>query len=67
MLDAVIAAELNGSSSKAPRRHAKASLALANELVHKRTANFQLAALCAEATASTVNIIAIVTGKRDPA
>ena len=66
MLDAVIASQLGGKSNETPRRYAKSALALANELVHKRTAEFQLAALCAEATASTINIIAIITGQRDP-
>lgn len=66
MLDAVIAAQLSGTSNENPRRYAKAALSLANELVHKRTATFQLAALCAEATASTINVIAIITGQRDP-
>ena len=66
MLDAVIASELGGKSNENPRRYAKSALALANELVHKRTAEFRLAALCAEATASTINIIAVITGQRDP-
>jgi hypothetical protein len=66
MLDAYLSHELLGGANEAPRRHAKASLALANELTHKRTATFRDAALCAEATASVVNIVAIISGKRDP-
>lgn len=66
MLDAVIAAALPGNTNETPRRYAKAALTLANELVHKRTAEFRLAALCAEATASTVNVIAVITRHRDP-
>lgn len=67
MLDAYLAIELGGGANETARRHAKASLALANELQHKRTAAFRDAALCAEATISVVNLIAIVSGRRDPA
>ena len=66
MLDRYLAKEVSGGSNENARRHAKASLALANELTHKQTAVFRDAALCAEATASVVNIIAILSGKRDP-
>lgn len=66
MLDAYLSRELLGSMNEASRRHAKASLVLANELTHKRTATFRDAALCAEATASVINIVAIISGKRDP-
>ena len=66
MLDRYLAKEVSGGSNENARRHAKASLALANELVHKQTAGFREAALCAEATASVVNIIAILSGRRDP-
>lgn len=65
-LEAYLNTELQGETNKISRRHAKAALDLANELAHKRTANFRLAALCAEATASVVNIVAIISGKRDP-
>jgi hypothetical protein len=66
MLEAYIANTLSGSSNEASRRHAKASLDLANDLQHRRTAEFRHAALCVEATASVVNIIAIISGQRDP-
>jgi len=66
MLDAYLKKELKGSSDEAARKHAKASLDLANDLQHRRTATFREAALCAEATASVVNIIAILSGLRDP-
>ena len=66
MLDRYLAKEVGGGSNENARRHAKASLALANELTHKQTAVFRDAALCAEATASVVNIIAILSGRRDP-
>ena len=67
MLDRYLAVELAGGSNAIARKHAKASLDLANQLQHERTAAFQRAALCAEATASVVNIIAILSGIRDPA
>jgi len=66
MLDAYLSHELSGGANEVSRLHAKASLKLANELTHKRTATFRDAALCTEATASVVNIIAIISGKRDP-
>ena len=66
MLDRYLAVELAGGSNTVARKHAKASLGLANELQHERTAAFRKAALCAEATASVVNIIAILSGIRDP-
>lgn len=66
MLEAYIAHELGGGDYYTPRKYAKSALDLANYLQHKRTAQFRDAALCAEATASVVNIIAIVSGRRDP-
>jgi hypothetical protein len=67
MLEAYIAAELVGSSHEALRRHAKAAYALAIELQHKRTASFRETALCVEASSSIVNVIAIISGRRDSA
>ncbi len=66
MLGAYIAVELGGGSNKIVRAHARAAFDLANELQHSRTANFRDASLCAEATAGVVNVIAIVSGRRDP-
>lgn len=66
MLEGYIAAELTGGSNEELRRHAKAALALASSLVHKRTATFRDAAMCAEASTAVVNLIAIVSGRRDP-
>ncbi len=65
-LEAYLNTELRGETNKISRRHARAALDLANELAHKRTASFRLAALCAEATTTVVNIVAIISGKRDP-
>jgi hypothetical protein len=66
MLDAVIARELHGQDNEARRRHVKASVDLAVDLQHRRTATFRDAALCAEATTSVVNSLAILSGRRDP-
>jgi hypothetical protein len=66
MIEAYIVVELAGATNEASRKHARAAFDLANELQHKRTANFRLAALCAEATVAAINLIAIVSGQRDP-
>lgn len=66
MLEAYILTELKGESNEEARRHARAALDLANALAHRRTAAFRDAALCAEATSAVVNIVAIVSGRRDP-
>jgi hypothetical protein len=64
MLEGYFGAEYEGSSHEVLRAHAKASLKLAVELQHKRTATYRDAALCAEATRTVVNIIAIMSGRR---
>ena len=66
MLEAYLAVELAGGENKIARQHARAALDLTNELQHKRTAAFRQAALCAESTAAVVNLIAIISGQRDP-
>lgn len=66
MIEAYIAVELAGASNEVLRRHARAAFDLANELQHKRTADFRHAALCAEATVAVINLVAIVSGQRDP-
>lgn len=66
MLEAYIAKTLSGGANEIPRRHARAALDLANNLQHQRTAGFRQAALCAEATTSVVNLLAIMSGRRDP-
>ena len=43
---------------------AKAALKLTLALQHKRTADFRMAALCAEATSSVVNLLAVIVGRR---
>jgi hypothetical protein len=66
MLKSYLSAELSGDTNQIARKHAKASLDLANDLQHRRTATFQHATLCAEASTSLVNLIAIISGQRDP-
>ena len=63
----ISAVELAGGSNEVVRRHARASVDLAVELQHRRTATFREAALCAEATTSVINVIAIISTRRDPA
>lgn len=65
MLDAYVSVELAGGTNEGVRRHVRAALTLANDLQHHRTAAFRQAALCAEATTSVVNIIAVISGRRD--
>jgi hypothetical protein len=60
MIEAYIAHEFPGASFKEVRAHARASLGLALNLQHRRTATRQLAALCLEGTASTVAVISII-------
>lgn len=64
MLEAFFASELKGGANEEARVHAKAALRLALALQHKRTADFRMAALCAEATSSVVNILAVLGGRR---
>ena len=60
MLDAYIGHAFPGPSNQEVRAHARASLNLALNLQHRRTATRQLAALCVEATASTAAVISII-------
>jgi len=60
MLEAYIAHVFPGGSNKEVRAHHRASLALALNLQHRRTATRQLAALCVEATASTAAVVSII-------
>jgi len=64
MLELYFLKEYSGSTNEALRRHAKAALVLANELQHKNTAEAKHAALCAEATRTVVNIVAITSERR---
>jgi hypothetical protein len=64
MLEAFFNKELEGGANEEVRTHAKAALRLALALQHKRTADFRIAALCAEATSSVVNMLAVLGGRR---
>ncbi len=64
MLGSFFSAELKGGGNEEARAHAKAALRLALALQHKRTADFRMAALCAEATSSVVNVLAVLAGRR---
>lgn len=64
MLECIFEAELRSSPTEEARSHAKAALRLALALQHRRTADFRMAALCAEATDAVVNLVAIVVGRR---
>ena len=66
MLEAFIAVELAGGSNEIARKHAKAAMDLALALQHDRRATFRAGAMCEEATTSVVNLVAILTGRRDP-
>lgn len=64
MLDAIFEYNFHESANDEARRHAKAAVNLALALQHKRTADFRTAALCAEATYSVVNMLAVLSGRR---
>lgn len=66
MLDAYIAVELSGGPNREARIHAKAALKLAIALQHRRTADFRQAAMCVEATTAVINVVSIMSGRRDP-
>ena len=60
MLKSLLEVELQGGTNEEARAYAKATLKLALALQHKRTADYIMAALCAEATISVVNIVSIL-------
>lgn len=60
MLESLLEIELRGGTNEEARAYAKATLKLALALQHKRTADYIMAALCAEATISVVNIVSIL-------
>ena len=64
LLESVFEMELRGGPNEEARTHAKAALRLALALQHKQTADYKTAALCAEATASVVNLLAVISGRR---
>ena len=60
MLDSYIAVELPGRENEGLRRYARATNALSNELIHKRTATLKLAKLCSSSCINLVNLIRII-------
>lgn len=64
MLEAFIHSVLDHDANEYVRKHARAALDLAVNLQHKRTATYRDTAICLEATASVVNLVAIVAGRR---
>lgn len=66
MLEAYIVVELAGGPNEEARAHVRAALKLAVALQHRRTADFRQTAMCVEATAAVINVIAIASGRRDP-
>ena len=65
-LEAYVAVEAAGSSNETLRKHIRSALDLAVQLQHQRTAIFRNAAMCVEATTAVINMIAIISGRRDP-
>lgn len=63
MLEAYINLELSGSTNETLRKFARATVDLANELTHKRTATKKDALLCKSATISLINFIGIIDEK----
>jgi hypothetical protein len=66
MLEAYFAVEYPGPHNEGVRAHARSTLNHAVSLQHTRTAGFREAALCVESTTAIVNVIAILSGIRDP-
>jgi hypothetical protein len=63
MLEAYLSNEIAGGLNEAARKFAKAALDLANDVQHKRTASYQDAALCTQATIAVVDLIALISGR----
>lgn len=64
MLEGFFDSELAGGSNEEARAYSKAAMRLALALQHRRTADSRMAALCLEATVSTVNILALLSNRR---
>lgn len=61
MMEAYLHEVVPGDTFKEVRAHARASYDLSTQLQHRRTADRKLAALCLEATSSTVHVISILS------
>ncbi len=64
MLDAIIQLELRGSVKDEARAHSRAAMSLVLAFQHNRTADFWMAALCAEGTLAVTYLLAILGGRR---
>jgi hypothetical protein len=65
LLEAIFDTELPGNGNEEARAHARGAVRLAYALQHKRTADFRMAALCLEATVSVVNLLAVLSERRE--
>ena len=65
MLSRYINVALQGDTNKTARKYVNAAFDLTNKLQHKRSASFRDAALCAQATFSVINFIAVVSDSSD--
>jgi hypothetical protein len=65
ILQAYFDTTLRGRANEEAHAHAKTAFKLAVALQHKRTADHRTAAMCAEGIAFTVNLVAILSGKRE--
>jgi hypothetical protein len=63
MLESYLETKLSGQSNEESRSYAKTAVKLANALQHHRIADYKMAALCAEATKSCVNIVTILSDR----
>ena len=64
MLEAFFNSELPSGTNEEARAYSKAAMRLTLALQHRRNADFRMAALCVEATVSTVNILALLGNRR---
>lgn len=64
-IEAYIACILKGSKHENLRKFVKSSFQVSNDIQHRRTANYTLAALCFEATSASVNTIRILANDKN--
>lgn len=65
MFELYIRIEFAGETNEILRKYIKSAIDLTNELVHKRPASYQLAGICSESVKSVVNIVALISHKRN--
>ena len=64
MLEAFFDSELPSRTNEEARAYSKSAMRLTLALQHRRNADFLMAALCVEATVSTINILALLGNRR---